>query len=236
MRKIIFPLVLTVLAAACDAPQRIRNPGGSFSDGVNSSNGSGVGFDNGGTSAGNSGTTTGSSTGTTAGSTTGTTTGSGTSISCVSNVTGFHAGLGNVGVCQDSANEVRFQLTFSTTDQSDGTCIVPMFRDSSGKSTYLGNAQCTKHNQNQVIVGTVSKNRTGHAGYQINSVMILKYSSTNAFFQCMNAYGVAYNSCMQSYGGNPFYQNYCDGQGNTYMNNLCNTFRSNHPYAQVTTR
>jgi hypothetical protein len=236
MKTLLLVLPLLTLIEACDAPQRIRRPDSTFESGLDTTNGSGVGFTNSGSTGG---ATTGTSTGgTTAGTTTGTTTGGGSTstINCIKTVTAYHAGLGNVEVCQDTNNEVRFKMTFSTTDQNDGTCIVPMFKNGSNLSTYLGNAQCTKHNQGQSMEGTVSKNRTGHSGYQINSVMVLKYSGTNAFFQCMNAYGQAYTSCLAGYGNNPFYKSYCESQGTTYMNNLCNSFKSNYPHSQVSTR
>lgn len=226
-------LILSLIAlSACDAPVRVRNaPTDSFSGSVNTGANEGApGFS---LTPTNPSTTTGTSNG---GSTTGSTTGGSTGINCIQTVTAFHSGLGSVDVCQDSANEILFKMSFNTTDQNDGTCLVPMFRDSSGSSLYLGNAQCTKHNQGQTVTGQLSKNRQGYAGYQINSVMVLKYSGTNAFFQCMNAYGIQYNGCMQSFGGNPFYQSYCQTQSQTYMTTICNNFKNNYPYSQVLTR
>lgn len=225
-------IVLSLFAlTACDAPVKVRTaPTDAFSGSINTSGNGSTGFN---LTPGTGGTTTGTTNG---GTTTGSTTGSSGGINCIKTVTAFHSGLGSVDVCQDSANEVMFRLGFNTTDQSDGTCVVPMFRDSSGNSLYLGNAQCTKHNQGQVVTGQLDKNRQGYAGYQINSVMVLKYSGTNAFFQCMNAYGSQYNGCMSSFGGNPFYQSYCQSQAQTYMTTICNTFKSSYPYSQVLTR
>jgi hypothetical protein len=229
MKPTLLSLALLILATACDAPQQ-RRLSGTF-DNSSTSTGAVEGT-NGFTT--NPTTTGGATAGTTTGSTTGSTTGQ--TIKCIKNVVAFHAGLGNVDVCEDSANEVSFKLGFSTTDQSDGTCIVPMYKDTAGNSTYLGTAQCTKHNQGQIVYGNVSKNRSGYAGYQINSVMVLKYSGTSAFYQCMNAYGVSFQSCMGAYGNNSFYQSYCDTQAKNYMTGLCNTFKSNYPYSQVSTR
>ena len=234
MKPVLLSVALMFALTACDAPQRVRTPGTTYDSNLNTS-GNSSNF----TSSGSSGSTTGSTTGTTTtttGSTSGGTTTSGQSISCIKTVTAYHAGLGNVDVCQDSANEVYFKMTFSTTDQSDGTCLVPMYKDGSGNSTYLGSAQCTKHNQGDSLYGNLNKNRSGYSGYQINSVMVLKYSGTNAFFQCMNAYGSYYQSCMSSYLNNPYYQSYCNSQATSYMTNMCNTFKSNYPYSQVSTR
>ena len=238
MKNIFFLLLLAALTS-CDAPVRVRNqPNDAYTGNVNTGGNEGApGFNlTPGTTTGSTtgGSTTGSSTGgTTTGSSTG---GSSSSINCIKTVSASHAGLGSVEVCQDSANEAMFRLSFNTTDQNDGTCVVPMFRDSSGSSLYLGNAQCTKHNQGQVVTGQLSKNRQGYAGYQINSVMVLKYSGSNAFFQCMNAYGIQLNSCMQSFRGNTFYQSYCQGQAQTYMTTICNNFKNNYPFSQVLTR
>ncbi len=226
-------LILSLIAlSACDAPVKVRTPpSDAFSNSINTSGNGSTGFNlTPGTTGGTTGgTTTGSTTGTTVGGTSG-------GINCIKTVTAFHSGLGSVDVCQDSGNEVMFRLGFNTTDQSDGTCVVPMFRDSTGNSLYLGTAQCTKHNQGQVVTGQLQKNRQGYAGYQINSVMVLKYSGTNAFFQCMNAYGAQYNACLSSFGGNTFYQSYCQSQAQTYMTTICNTFKNSYPYSQVLTR
>lgn len=230
MKNIIFLLPLALFLQACDAPQRIRVPVGQNENAIlapQSGNVSGgVGF----TSANGTGTTT------TGGSTGGTTGQSGTSITCTKTVTAFHAMLGSVDVCQDANNELSFRLSFNTADQADGTCIVPMFRDPNGLSTYLGNAQCTKHNQGQTVMGSVQKSRVGYTGLQINSVMVLKYSGTTAFFQCMNAYGTALSACMGRYGNNQFYKSYCETESTKYMENLCTSFKSTYPHSQVSTR
>lgn len=233
MKMLLLSLVTLFTITACDAPQRLRTPGETFSGSVDT--GSGTSNFGGNSTSGSSG---GTNAGSTTGGTNGTTgsTGGGQTINCIKNAIAYHAGLGNVDVCQDSANEVFFKMGFSTTDQSDGTCIVPMYKDGSGNSTYLGSAQCTKHNQGQIVYGNLSKNRNGYAGYQINSVMVLKYSGTTAFFQCMNAYGSYFQTCMNQYLNNPYYQNYCNTQATNYMTNLCNAFKSNYPYSQVSTR
>ncbi|MBY0515491.1 MAG: hypothetical protein K2P81_01180 [Bacteriovoracaceae bacterium] len=237
MKTLFSVLTILLVAQGCDAPQRVRTSGTTFDSnlGTSGQDSSGTNFGTAGSTGGTttSGTTTGSTSG---GTTTGGTTTGGQTINCIKTATAYHAGLGNVDVCQDSANEVYFKLTYSTTDQNDGTCIVPMYKDGSGNSTYLGSAQCTKHNQGQVVYGNVSKNRNGYSGYQINSVMVLKYSGTNAFFQCMNAYGTYFQSCMAQYNNNQFYQSYCNTQATNYMTNLCNTFKNNYPYSQVSTR
>ena len=222
MKTMITPFVLLLLAVACDAPQQ-RRMAGTFSASSTSTTNTNPtpGF----TSDSDTKTTTDGTTGTAA-----------NTVTCTKTAVAYHAGLGNVDVCQNAGNELNFKLTFSTTDQSDGTCIIPMYKDAAGNSTYLGSAQCTKHNQGQVVMGNVSKGRTGYAGYQVNSVMVVKYSGSGAFFQCMNAYGTTFQACMNSYRGLATYQAYCDNQAKTYMSSLCNTFKTNYPYSQVSTR
>lgn len=231
-------VLLLLFAVACDGPSRIR----STSTGVSLS-GVQTGSTNGTGSSGGDTTTT-------------TTTTTGTSLpagftACNTSAQYSQTSLGAFSVCQSSANELYFRVGYTTTDQTDGTCIVPMYRDSSGNSTYLGSPQCTKHNAGQVVYGYVSKNRAGYSSYPVNSVMLMKYSSTTAFNQCMQAYDTSYASCKtstcaQAYGFNAsLYQQClastspittCDDNAKRYMNSVCTTFKSGYAYIQITTK
>lgn len=224
------------LLAACDGPSRVRTPSGNFENAVGTSGA----------------TTTGSSGGTT--SVDGSTGAKSNEQlpagyeSCNTTPNYYHAGIGYVSVCQNSGNELQFRMGFSTTDQTDGTCIVPMYKDSAGNSAYVGNAQCTKHNANQVVYGTLTKNRSGYTQYPVNGVMVIKYSGTNSFFQCMNAYGTSYESCRAAacapYSGNgAYYQSCmaasnaaCDASARNYMTSVCNTFKGSSPYIDIRTK
>jgi hypothetical protein len=164
---------------------------------------------------------------------------------CTSTYNGYAPTIGQIGVCQSSTNELNVKLTFSVTDNSDGTCIVPMYRDTSGNSTYTGRAQCTKHTANQVIYGVLVKDRSGYQQYPLNNIMVLKYSSLNAFFNCMNAYSQYGQSCAQTRGCNAMANNpvgqsqcmsMCATEATNYMNQTCSTFRNTHSYVEIRTK
>lgn len=140
-------------------------------------------------------------------------------------------------------------MGFTVTDQTDGTCLVPLYKDAAGNSVYLGNAQCTKHNAGQVSYGYLQKTRNGYTGYPVNGVMVLKYSGTAAFFQCMQAYEINYNACKVStcqaaYGANPTLYTQCmnslitncDTAAKQYMANVCTAFRNSYPYIDIRTK
>lgn len=236
-------LLMLTLAVACDGPTRIRTSGttANFSEAPKDDDKSGTNTTTTGSSSG--GTTTGSSTGGTV---------QAGFESCNTNATQYHPGIGYVSICQSVSNELHFRMGFTTTDQTDGTCLVPLYKDASGNSTYLGTAQCTKHNADQVSYGFLSKNRNGYAGYPVNGVMVLKYSGTNAFFQCMQAYDINYQSCVascqMSYGYNPAYYNLCvsgngtsanpgcDAKAKSYMANVCTAFKNSYPYIDIRTK
>ncbi len=231
VRTSLFMSAALLLATACDGPTRVRTTGAVSN------------------AASSEGTTSSSNGGTTAGYVGGTTSGTSNGQlpagfeSCNTNPSHYHPGIGYMSVCQSSQNELSFRLSFTTTDQSDGTCIVPLYKDSSGNSAYVGHAKCTKHNENQVVFGTVVKDRAGYTGHPVNGVMVVKYSGTTAFFQCMNAYGLNNQACLSScapYQGNA--QAYqacaytCDSNAKTYMANVCANFKANTPYIDIRTR
>jgi len=192
-------------------------------------------------------TTTGSSTGSTTGTTNGTVTAG--FESCNTTADKFHAGIGNISICQSSSNELHFRMGFTVTDQTDGTCLVPLYKDTAGNSVYLGSAQCTKHNASQISYGYLQKTRSGYTGYPVNGVMVIKYSGTSAFFQCMQAYDINYNSCKVStcqaaYGNNASLYaqcmnsliTSCDTNAKTYMANVCTAFKNSYPYIDIRTK
>lgn len=240
MKQTSLSFALLLLAIACDGPSRMRT----------ASNYASLG------SVGTT-TTTGTATGgtTTGTTTTGTTTTGGTTAvtagfeSCNTTASYSHSGIGNISICQSSSNELHFRMGFTTTDQSDGTCLVPLYKDGSGNSSYLGSAQCIKHNAGQVSYGFLQKTRAGYTGYPVNGVMVIKYSGTTPFFQCMQAYDINYQSCrvatcQSAYGYNAVLYNQClaslitscDTSAKTYMSNVCSTFKSSYPYIDIRTK
>ena len=248
MKFVTLQLAVLLTIVACDGPTRIR-PSAVTSNNVGTTT-TGTGTPTPPTTPapvvpGGTATTTGSSTG---GSTPGTTVQPGFE-SCNTNADKFHAGIGNISICQSTTNELHIRMGFTTTDQSDGTCLVPLYKDSAGNSVYLGSAQCTKHNAGQISYGYVQKTRSGYTNYPVNGVMVLKYSGTTAFFQCMQAYDINYQSCKVStcqaaYGANA--QLYaqcmnslltsCDNAAKQYMANVCTAFRNSYPYIDIRTK
>ncbi len=224
---ILLPLLVLV---ACDGPTRMR-------EGASIANSASVGEDNTGTPGTPTTPTTPPAT------TPGTTPAEFTN--CGADKIYSHASLGQIKICQSSANELYFRVEYTTTvtSQADATCIVPLYKDASNNSTWLGAAQCTIHSANQVTYGYVSKSRSGYTQYPVNGVMVMKYSATNAFFQCMNGYATNYQACAPNcapYGSNPSYYQQClascGTQATNYMNSMCNTFRSGYAYIDIRTR
>ncbi len=223
MKTVVIPLLLATVLTACDAPQRTRS--------LNTSYGSGIGY------TGTEGsTTTGSLGGTTSSATSGNTTtgtGSGTTLpsdfsACNTNATFYSAGVGYTSLCQSSTTEASVRVMFTQTDQQLGTCIIPTYKDTSGSSMYLGQPQCTLHNANQVIYGSIPKTRIGFTQYPINGAMVMKRSSLSAYFNCMDAYA-AY---VATYCPNGV-TSACQVAAQNYMTSMCNQFKTQHSYMDI---
>jgi hypothetical protein len=130
-----------------------------------------------------------------------------------------------------------------------------MFKDGSGNSTYLGSPQCTKHNANQVVYGDLVKNRPNYGQYPINNLMVMKYSATTGFMNCMNGFTIGFTqcpnlppvnaSCIQQNncgsnttcttycGVSPGLYNTCAQFGTNFMTQACNTFINSQGYISV---
>lgn len=147
--------------------------------------------------------------------------------SCDTTNLSYKASLGYIGVCQNSGNELNMRLSFSISDTSVGTCVIPTYKNCSGSSAYLGSAQCTKHNSGEVKYGTLMKNRNGYTHLPVNGVMIMKYTALDAYFNCMNAYDNRYSACIST---GQYSASYCQQEANNYMTNQCNSFISNYEY------
>lgn len=192
MKNLLPLLSLTLMVSACDTPQRTR-----LTTPVNSS-ANGVAIPTGtlGTGTPTTGTTTsGTTTGTT---TSGTTTGGTGFENC--DLTGKHyaAGVGYVGLCQSTIDETLFKFKPTTTDQSIRTCLIPLYKDTSGSSTYLGQAQCTLTTANAEVQGNLYRTRTVNGQtLSINGVFVVKesaivggitYNLLNEYLKCADGY------------------------------------------------
>lgn len=127
------------------------------------------------------------------------------------------ADLGNLGICQNTQNEAKIRFVSSLGDSTRRTCLIPTYKDQSGNSMYLGEAQCTYTEAEKVYTGTVIKNRPGVGSYPITGVMVMKENLLPEYFECMN-----------------FIQKYCPNAP-TYApcvqarNNYCQNFKMKYP-------
>jgi hypothetical protein len=231
--------VLTLILSGCDTPTRTRlDTSSSNNVDFTSTNPGGTGS----TTPAPEGTGNGSSGGTSGGTTGGTSGMPAGFQNCSGTPNIIRPEIGNLSACQSSQNELSFRLSFTTTDQSDGTCLIPMTRDNNGKSTYIGRAQCTRHNAGQVIMGLVAKDRNGYSNYSLNSVMFMKMSGLNPFFDCMDEFNRFAQACYSSrYCNNSYFnaffdeplRNCCEYYAGESMAMKCNQFKNSVPYFEL---
>ncbi len=161
--------------------------------------------------------------------------------SCNLNIYKDNAVIGQVSVCKNSNQETSVKTKYSKQDYAERTCLIPSHKLSNGSSFYLGVPQCMFHGSGQILNGQLVKNRSGFTQYAINNIMVMKQTSLNAYFACMDAvvnHIAAYcptvtdTSC-NMYNVNPQMKAYCQQCiTNAYnsMTNLCNQFKSGHSY------
>ncbi len=230
MKTLVTSLLFLTILTSCDAPQRTRSLGTTYGSGL-SYNGT-----EGSTTSGNLGGTT-SGTSTSGSSTSGTTNGNGSTTlpsdfsACNTGTPFYSAGIGYTSLCQSTATDTSIRVMFTTTDQDSGTCLIPTYKDSAGNSMYLGQAQCTLHNANQVIYGSLPKTRSGFSSYPLNGAMIMKRTAINAYFTCMDAYVNFVDPVYCPYGAKT--SPTCDQTARNYMTNLCNQFKSQNSYMDI---
>jgi hypothetical protein len=96
--------------------------------------------------------------------------------------------MGSFGLCQSSVDEKLFRVKFSQTT-TNRNCLIPLYKDATGSSTYIGQPQCTYVNQAEASLdGALVKNRTNFETYPLNGVIVMKEALLPEYFQCMNAY------------------------------------------------
>lgn len=99
--------------------------------------------------------------------------------------------IGSVIACQSSSSKTKVKVKISETDLTNMTCLIPTYRDSYGSSFYIGPAQCLYHEKDTIYEGTFVIDRYGYTSTHFNAVMIMKYSLTDDYFNCM----LGYTSC-----------------------------------------
>lgn len=252
MKNILFSTLLLGLIAGCDAPQRTRAPR-SFENlnGAIGPNGQpisgttvpgGINYEQPGALGGAA------TTGTTSG-TTGTAPDS-NFPSCDLTSKYHTVDVGYFGLCQSTVSESLFKVKFTQTTTTRN-CLLPLYKDAAGSSTYIGQPQCTAVNQaDQVISGTLYKNRSGFESYPLNGVIVMKEPLLPEYFSCMHAY-IKWlpQACPQG----PNTSNYCyqwmpmcpygaktnatcDQGARAYMAQICNAFKSKYSNAYIDIR
>lgn len=244
MRNFFISCFLLTLIVGCDAPQRTRNP----ATWVNGSS-----LDNNNSASGNF------TPSTTSGSTSGTGTGTGTTTPVVTTSPGFEScdisqkyytvDIGYFGVCQSSQTETMIKFNPSLTSNSVRTCLIPTYKDAGGSSTYIGQPQCTYTTSNQVVTGSLYKDRPGFSGYPLNGLIVMKEPLLPEYIGCMQGYtNWPTNVCPN--GPTTSYCQYwiprcpyrgqtnaaCDTEARNYMNNLCSTFKSKYSNSYIDIR
>lgn len=216
MKKLI--LICFFILVACDSPVRTRDPYGTpistsattsddetnTQSDSNSSNGQ-SNSDNSSSDSSDSSTTDSTST---------TETGF---ESCNLNYTQYIDQIGQLALCQSSAEEKKFRVKLANTDKSEGTCFVPVHINSDQSSYPLGTAQCVHQEGGKVYPMTLLKDRSEN----INGVMVLKANALNGYMQCMSAKSYYINSF-----SNCIYSQTCLNNANAYAAQVCSNFAS----------
>ncbi|MBT3982820.1 MAG: hypothetical protein HOE90_15785 [Bacteriovoracaceae bacterium] len=100
----------------------------------------------------------------------------------------YDSAIGSVIACQNSSDKTKVKIKVSKTDWSEMTCFIPTYRDGTGSSFYIGPAQCLFHDKDEVYEGTFLIDRYGYTSSSFNGLMIMKYSKTTDYFNCMLGY------------------------------------------------
>jgi hypothetical protein len=157
--------------------------------------------------------------------------------------------IGFFGLCQSTQDELTFKFRTSLTSTSVRTCLIPIYKESSGSSTWIGQPQCTYTTAGQVVTGKLYKDRTGFTTYPVNGVIVMKEPLLPEYFACMQGYtGWPANLCATT--GASAYCNYwgqmcpygaktntqCDAEGRSYMNKICTDFKTKYTNSYIDIR
>ena len=147
--------------------------------------------------------------------------------------------LGNISLCQSTVDPGHIKVKFAKQDLSERTCIIPTHTQPNHNSFYLGSPQCMFHSAGQVLSGHLIKNRNNFQHYPINSVIVMKMSSLDAYFSCMNAVSVfvsqncpwvSNTTCQYPNPQQVLACQNCISSASQYMHDKCNQFKFQHDY------
>lgn len=222
MKLLLLTLPLMLLMVSCDSPQRTRL-------GTTINTGNGLGAPGSSSNPWGTGSNTGSGD-------TGTNTGSGSNPvkpagfeNCDLSAKYYAAGVNYIGLCQSTLDETSIAVNPTVSD-TNRTCLIPTYKDSTGSSTYLGQPQCFAPQAGVVTMGKLFKSRPGFTHNPISGVMVMKEVSLSGYYTCMNAY-VNFTHPQCPYGGKT--NAYCDSLAKAHMAAICNNFKADHPYIDI---
>jgi hypothetical protein len=158
--------------------------------------------------------------------------------------------IGSFGLCQSSVTETSFKVKFGTAT-STRNCLIPLYKDSTGSSTYIGQPQCTSVTQSgEQLQGTLYKNRSGFESYPLNGVIVMKEALLPEYFNCMHGYlNWIAQACPSGINSSPYCYYWvprcpygaktnstCDQAARSYMSEICTTFKSRYGNSYVDIR
>lgn len=243
MKKLFLSIFFITLLSGCDAPQRGRLPmkTDTLKDAVDAGTSNAISYNPGSLGSNTSTTKAETSTGT-----------ADTNFPSCDLSSKYHTiDIGYFGLCQSTLNETLFKVKFSMATTSTRNCLIPLYKDANGSSTYIGQPQCTMVNESDAIIqGSLYKNRSGLESHPLNGIIVMKEQLLPEYFACMHAYinwlpqacpNGAYSSqyCTYwmprcPYGAKSNYA--CDQAAKGYMADMCNGFKSKYSNSYIDIR
>jgi hypothetical protein len=156
---------------------------------------------------------------------------------CGSSATVSATNIGAIKACQNTIDKTNIRVQLGSQAHQEQICVVPMYQGQSGGvplTTYQGaNSGCFAHEANKVMVGVVRGDDPQYFGTSANSIMLIKQSQVNNFYECsdgINRYlSNPNNCCAQNPGAScqgikPASQ--CQQEAYNYRASFCNQFKS----------
>lgn len=242
MNRFFLLMAIIALITGCDAPQRTRSPGTWINGNSLGDPYSGIGFTNTPT---NGGVASGTSSGTT-----------------VTLTSGFEKcdlsdkyqtiDIGWFGICQSSKDETIFRFRTSLPSSLVRVCLIPTYKDGSGSSTYIGRPQCTLTSANQIVNGTLYKDRANFTTSPLNGVIVMKEPLIPEYMACMHGFANwPQNACPVGINSNLYCRDWiprcpygvnssslCHTEAKNYMGRICTSFKNKYSnsYIDITTK
>ncbi|MAF77320.1 MAG: hypothetical protein CME60_04105 [Halobacteriovoraceae bacterium] len=126
---------------------------------------------------------------------------------------------GAYNICQHGSSDTTIYFQIKNPISDEQICFIPMFRSTTGQSTYLGEPRCLMAtSNNRIYTIELYKNRSGFTSYDINGVMIMRdksYFYTSPYPTTYKLFSVdAYLYCanyLAVYGSDAYCQAFANG-------------------------